>query len=100
MSTRTIPQKLIKEAVYTVNYVEYLDTRNEKRFAYIAVRTEEVEAFRLALQKGNIPLDDYGVILEYGKGEASDLLRAKMEFQYKCDHSNMVKIHHQKPDTF
>lgn len=89
---RSIPQHLIRDALYVVNYLEFLDVKDNKRFIYIAVKQDDIDAFFKACEKGNVDTADYGVILEVGDGTAPDMLKAKMEFQYKVDHSKMVRF--------
>lgn len=44
--------------------------------------------FQAALKRGGFYPEDYGFILEHGKGEADELLKEKMWMQYRCDHKN------------
>jgi hypothetical protein len=58
--------------------------------------------FRKALKQGGFFPEDYGFILEYGKGEASELMREKMKLQYRCDHSRAIRLacdSHKKKST-
>ncbi len=52
--------------------------------------------FMKALKEGGFFPDDYGFILEHGKGEASDLLKEKMSLQYRCDHTKAIRLINKK----
>ena len=48
--------------------------------------------FKRALEEGGFFPEDFGYILEQGKGEASGLLKEKMALQYRCDHKNAIRL--------
>jgi len=89
---RKIPESLVKDKIYTVNYLVYQDDNNDKNYLYIAVRRDQMPAFQNALKEGNFDAEDYGIILEQGNGEASDTLIEKMRIMYNCDHDSSISI--------
>ncbi len=64
----------------------------DEEFFYIAVRGSRMPSFKHALEEGGFFPEDYGFILEHGKGEASELLKEKMTLQYRCDHKNAMRL--------
>jgi hypothetical protein len=89
---KQIPNHLISDKVYSVNLISYTDPNGYRRFVYLAVRQDKMVQFRDALTRGELETDDFGLILEEGKGEPSDLLKAKMEFLYGCDHAHPMDV--------
>lgn len=89
---RTIPRTLIDNDVYCVNYLVYSNDEGVREFIYVAVRQSDMEGFRRAIRLGNFDAEDYGVVLEHGKGEASDIIKQKMKLMYKCDHVNAMTV--------
>ncbi len=51
-----------------------------------------MEEFKNVIKQGNFDAEDYGIILEQGKGAASQLTRDTMKMLYKCDHDNAINI--------
>ena len=68
------------------------NANDEEEFFYIAVRGNRMPAFKRALEGGGFFPEDYGFILEQGKGEASELLKEKMSLQFGCDHQNAIRL--------
>lgn len=89
---RTVPQDLIRNRVYCVNYVEYVGESGLPEYFYIAVRQDDMESFKAALHRGNFDAEDYGMILEQGSGSAPQAVRERMRVLYKCNHANAVKL--------
>lgn len=89
---KTIPQDLIRDKVYCVNYIEYIGASGAKEHFYIAVRQDEMDKFKAALKRGNFDAEDYGMILEQGVGSASMAVRNRMKMLYKCDHNNAINV--------
>ena len=50
---KTIPQDLIRDKIYCVNYIEYLGNAGNIEHFYIAVRQDEMPKFKEVLQHGN-----------------------------------------------
>lgn len=82
---RNIPKDLIENKTYVVTYVVYLDSDAQKRYFYIAVRKDKLLEFQRAVIEGNFDAEDYGIVLEEGEGEASDVVKEKMKMMYQCD---------------
>ncbi len=95
---RTIPQDLIRDKVYCVNYIEYIGETNAQEYFYIAVRQDEMDKFKTALEHGNFEADDYGLILEQGNGSAPKIIREKMKLLYKCDHDSAINVSDYTPE--
>ena len=95
---KTIPQNLIRDKIYCVNYIEYLGNEGLREYFYIAVRQDEMDKFKEALKKGNFDADQYGMVLEHGKGSAPDFVRDKMKMLYKCDHESAININDYNPN--
>ena len=95
---RTIPQDLIRDKVYCVNYIEYIGASNTKEYFYIAVRQDQMNEFKTALTQGNFDAEDYGLILEQGGGSSNQLMRDKMKMLYKCDHDNAINVSEYMPE--
>lgn len=89
---RTIPTSLIDKQYVCVNYVVFENAKGEEEFFYIAVRGHRMPEFKRALREGGFYPDDYGYIIEQGKGEASDLLKEKMALQYRCNHKQAIRL--------
>lgn len=89
---RTIPQNLIRDRVYCVNYIEYIGESDALEYFYIAVRQEDMERFKAALRRGGFDAEDFGMILEQGFGSAPQSVRERMRVLYKCNHANAVKL--------
>ena len=89
---RTIPQDLIRDKVYCVNYIEYLNDANTSEHFYIAVRQDEMDKFKEVIKQGNFDAEDYGLILEQGQGPASQMTRDKMKMLYQCNHENAINV--------
>ncbi len=89
---KIIPRDLIRDKIYCVNYLVYLNGKGDREFVYIAVRQDRMEEFKKAISHGNFDADDYGLVLEHGRGDASDILKEKMKMMYKCDHSSSINV--------
>lgn len=61
-------------------------------FAYVAVRVDRIEEFMEAQSSDLFYPEDYGVIIESGKGKPSQEIRKKMEDDYGFDHTNMIDL--------
>ncbi len=61
-------------------------------YAYVAVRSDRLEAFMEAQKNDLFYPEDYGVIIESGEGEPSAEVRKRMEEEYGFDHEYMVDI--------
>lgn len=85
MTPRHIPIQLINEESYCVNYIVYLNADGEKEFVYLAVKKSNFLPFQKAVLAGSFDPDDFGIILESGKGEANPDLKERMRILYKCD---------------
>jgi len=83
---RDIPHHLIKDEFYVVNYLVYRDPKGTQKFLYLAVRESDMPAYENALKTQNFIAEDYGIVLEEGDGDASDIIKQKMELLYKCKH--------------
>ena len=94
---KTIPQDLIRDKVYCVNYIEYIGESGTNEHFYIAVRQEEMEKFKEAIRHGNFDAEDYGLILEHGAGSASTDVRDMMKMLYQCDHNNAINVSDYSP---
>ena len=89
---RTLPKSLIDDNIYCVNYLVYLDSKDAKRYLYLAVRRSNMQKFQEALREGRFDADDYGIVLEYGEGEASAITKEKMKIMYKCNSEIPLQI--------
>lgn len=89
---KTIPQDLIRDKVYCVNYIEYIGESGANEHFYIAVRQDEMDQFKKAIKEGNFDAEDYGLILEHGMGSASEDVRNRMKLHYQCDHENAINV--------
>lgn len=89
---KTIPKSLIDKKYICVNYVVFENADGDEAFFYIAVRGSRMPEFVQALKEGGFFPEDFGYILEQGKGEASELLKEKMAMQYRCDHKNAIRL--------
>lgn len=96
---KTIPQDLIRDKIYCVNYIEYLGQAGTKEYFYIAVRQDDMLNFKTALEKGDFDADDYGLILEQGNGSAPTYVRDKMKMLYKCEHENALSVNDYLPQA-
>jgi hypothetical protein len=89
---RTIPQNLIRDKIYCVNYIEYIGESDARKYFYIAVRQDEMVEFKEALKHGDFDADDFGIILEQGDGSAPEYVKDKMKMLYKCNHENAMDV--------
>lgn len=80
---KSIPRNLINDGIYQVAYVEYKDDGNEK-YSFIAVRSEEVTDFENSLKSDSFDPEQFGIVLESGKGQAPKIIKEKMFLLYKC----------------
>jgi hypothetical protein len=83
---RSIPRHLIEEDFYIVNYLVYKDINGNQKFLYLAVRESDMPDYQEALKTKNFIAEDYGIVLDEGDNDASDILKEKMELLYKCKH--------------
>ena len=89
---RNIPSYLIKDKTYCVNYIVFQNEHGSTEFLYIAVREDHMPEFKEAIKNGNFDAEDYGYILEHGKGEASNMVKEKMKLLYKCNPDINYKV--------
>lgn len=89
---KTIPQDLIRDKIYCVNYIEYLNDAKQVEHCYIAVRQEYMDEFKAAIKKGDFDTDDYGILLEQGTGPAPAFVRDRMKMMYDCNHDNAINV--------
>jgi hypothetical protein len=61
-------------------------------FAYVAVRADRLTEFMQAQQSGLFYPEDFGVIVESGRGEPSDTVRNKMTTEFGFNHEAMEDI--------
>lgn len=97
---KTIPRNLIEDKTYCVNFLVFKNEHGEQEFIYIAVRSDNMAAFQEAVKHGNFDAEDYGSVLEYGKGEPSDHVKNKMKMLYKCNHDNAISVAEYKHEEF
>ena len=90
---KSIPKHLINDKTFCVNFLSFVDLEGVRRFMYIAVRGDKMPEFEIALRRGQFDTEDFGFVLEEGVGQPSDLLKAKMEFLYECDHRNPLHVY-------
>lgn len=95
---KTLPTSLVKDKIYCVNYLVFTNKDGVKEYAYVAVRQDNMADFREAVKRGGFDLEDFGLVLEHGKGEASETTREKMRMLYKCDHKATVSVLDYNPD--
>ena len=91
---KNIPSNLLDKQYVCVNYVVFENAEGDEEFFYIAVRGHRMPEFKRALKEGGFYPDDYGYILEHGKGQASEILKEKMALQYRCDHQKSFRLSH------
>lgn len=89
---RSIPRNLIKDQVYCVNYIVYLDDSNQQHYSYVAIKNSDMPEFQEAIKQESLDLNDFGIVLEEGEGEASDIIKDKMRHLYNCRHDNAAEI--------
>ena len=89
---RNIPRDLIRNQVYCVNYLVFLDDADHQRYCYVAVRQKDMPQFKKALRAGDFELDDFGVVLEEGEGDAPSHVQEKMHYLYNCNHTNALDV--------
>jgi len=94
---KNIPSNLLDKQYVCVNYVVFENANGDEEFFYIAVRGHRMPEFKRALKEGGFYPDDYGYILEHGKGQASEILKEKMALQYRCDHQQAFRLTASKP---
>lgn len=89
---RNIPVKLIKDEVYCVNYLVYRNEEGTREHIYLATRQDNMRFLQDAIRHGNFEAEDFGIILEQGKGEASEMTKEKMQLLYKCNHNPGIDV--------
>lgn len=89
---RSIPRNLIRDQVYCVSYLLYEDENGAKHYCYLAVRSDDMPHFQNAIKTGDFDLNDFGVVLEEGEGEASDTIKEKMRHLYNCQHESALEV--------
>jgi len=89
---RTIPTSLVKQKLYCVNYIVYKDESDNQGFLYLATRQDKMPDLQEAIKRGNFEAEDYGIILEHGKGESPPEVQQKMQILYNCDHSSNLSV--------
>lgn len=95
---RNIPTNLIKDAVYCVNYLVYKNENGAREYMYLATRQDQMRELQLAIKHGSFEAEDYGIVLEQGKGEAPDSIKEKMSILYKCNHESCISVMDYNPD--
>src|SRR5688572_8218775 len=68
------------------------DADNQKIFAYVAIRADKLEEFMTAQKTGAFSPEEFGVVIESGRGEPSDEIKQKMTTEYGFNHEAMVDI--------
>lgn len=66
--------------------------RGEKSFAYIAVSAARLPEFINAQNNDTFYSEDFGVVIESGKGEPSYQTKLKMQREYLFNHGPMIDI--------
>ena len=89
---KTIPIQLIKDAVYCVNYLVYKNDDGAREHLYLATRHDQMKSLQNAIRQGNFEAEDYGIVLEQGAGEASKIVKEKMQLLYKCNHNSGISV--------
>lgn len=89
---KTIPNSLVKDKIYCVNYLIYKDEAGRSGYLYIAVRQDDMSDFKNAIKNGDFDADDYGIVLDQGAGKPSDETVQRMKILYNCDHDNSFSI--------
>ena len=95
---RNIPRNLIEDKTYCVNYLVFKNEYGVREFLYIVIREDKMSAFQEAVRRGNFDADDYGTVLERGKGEPTESIIAKMKLLYKCDHNSGLSVLDYNPE--
>lgn len=89
---RNLPISLIKDKLYFINYIVYKNEDDETEYMYLAVRHDNLEHFKDAIKAGTFQAEDYGLILESGKGSASDDVKKKMQILYDCNDEENISV--------
>lgn len=95
---KTIPHNLIENKTYCVNYLVFLNDKGAREHLYIAVRRDEMPEFKQVVLRGNFDPEEYGVVLEYGRGDALPEIKEKMKMLYNCDHEKAVSVQDYNPE--
>lgn len=90
-------QPLAPESTVAILLVRGEDPDGHPIYAYVAVRADIVDSFLAAQKTGTFYPEDYGVILESGKGEPSPEVKEKMETEYGFDHKALEDITTNRP---
>ncbi len=63
------------------------DDRGDPFWAYLCIKPSMAEAFKRARDAGKLDLQEYGTIIEWGRGkEAPDEIRTQMERDFGVNH--------------
>ena len=85
-------KQIIAEKCVCILLVRGQDPEGEQLFAYVAVRADKLEAFMEAQQAGTFYPEDFGILVESGKGLPSAEVQEKMEREYGFNHRAMRDI--------
>lgn len=82
-----------EEAVATVVFIQGEDAQGEPQWAYALIPADQFLAFRLAEEAGNYAVDDYGTVVNYGKGhEPPPEIQQEMAEKYQCNPNFEVEL--------
>lgn len=89
---RNLPISLIKDKLYFINYIVYTNQDEEIQYMYLAVRHDNLDGFKEAIKIGTFEAEDYGLILESGKGHACEDVKMKMKLLYNCTEDDNISV--------
>lgn len=92
MTELTRSEKMLAEKTVCILLVRGESEDGAPIFAYVAVRSDKLEAFMEAQKSDTFYPEDYGMVIESGEGEPSDEVKAKMRDEYGFNHDEMVDI--------
>lgn len=79
------------EELTAVLFYRGMSENREPMYAYIAVRSDKMKAFKKATASGKpMYLAEYGTVLASGSGEPTPEVMRKMRDEYNFDHENML----------
>ena len=90
MTKLTRSEQHIAEKTVCVLLLRGEEKAGQNVYAYVAVRADKIEAFMHAQRKPDFSPNDFGMILESGKGDPSLEVRQRMEKNYGFNHESMV----------
>ena len=85
-------EKMLAEKTVCVLLVRGEDPDGAPIFAYVGVRADKLKPFMEAQAKGLFYPEEYGIIIEAGRGEPTAEVRLKMERDYGFNHEGMLDI--------